>query len=121
MSALEPSASIPSEAHSLIHELQLMGWIVERVVDEGAQYFGNWCVDMRRGGMLRLVRDRGQYFVGNMPREELEAAGLWKAWSSLGELEAALLAWLNTGPNNDLFEVSYGWLVPTVHSGPALV
>lgn len=84
---------IQSEAGGLFSDLLTSGWIIA-----ACQYdpncFGNWRVDLARNGRaLRLVKDRSQYMIAGPPMEDLENAGLWKAFNDLEEFRRTVSRW----------------------------
>jgi hypothetical protein len=59
--------------------------------------FGNFAVVFQGSGRnFSLVRDRGQFMVSGPGRQELEGAGLWKAFDTTHELLPSLARWLRT-------------------------
>ena len=96
-SAMDNAVCLPSEvaaeAGDLLRALGQAGWTIY-----GGRYdadtMGNWYVDLRRSDQrMRLVKDRSQYMVTNVPGEVLKAAGLWKAFDDWQEFRAAVLGW----------------------------
>jgi hypothetical protein len=89
--------SLPPEVSAdmgdLVSELETLGATVE-----GARYdaksFGDFEICFRALGLaFRVTRDRGQYMVHGPSREQLETAGLWRAFDRKEEFSQALLAW----------------------------
>lgn len=59
--------------------------------------FGNFVVSFTTTTkQFSIVHDRGQFLVDGVPREELEPAGLWRAFAGPTSLRAPLLAWLRS-------------------------
>jgi hypothetical protein len=86
---------VEEEAGPLLAELRAGGWQVS-ASEYNASAFGNWLVDLQRDGVvMRLLKDRSQYMVTGLPREVLKAAGLWRAFDSLNELQTTLARWAN--------------------------
>ena len=86
---------VEKEAGPLLAELRAGGWqVYASEYDDSA--FGNWSVDLQRDGVvMRLVKDRSQYMVTGPPEEVLKAAGLWRAFHSLNELQTTVARWAN--------------------------
>src|ERR1700756_3093785 len=75
-------SEIATEAGELISELRTVGWTVQTSQFD-ARLFGNWLVDLRRGGRtLRLVKDRSQFMVAGPPTQAMKDVGLWRAFDS---------------------------------------
>ena len=56
---------------------------------------GNWFVNLHRDGIIvRLVKDRSQYFVDRLPAENIKAAELMGAFNNLPEFQEAVVKWL---------------------------
>ena len=71
-------------------------WIVP-TESRSSESFGNYCVDCRAPfGWLRISRDRSQYIADIRSKNELKAAGLFRAFDDKNEFTATLLAWLRT-------------------------
>lgn len=59
--------------------------------------FGNYWVDVAGArGSMRIVRDRGQYFVTGCPREVLERAGLWRTFGDREEFQDRIVAFVRS-------------------------
>ena len=59
--------------------------------------FGNYEISFRAPRVaFRITRDRSQYILHGPPRQELEAAGLWRAFDYRSEFEETLLVWLRS-------------------------
>ena len=59
--------------------------------------FGNFVVLFRGAGKeFRIIRDRGQLFVNGAEQQDLEQAGLFRAFSGFQELEMPLMRWLKS-------------------------
>jgi|SRR5271156_4442983 len=87
---------IQGDIGALMSKLQLLGWTVTDSRYE-ANLFGNWYVDLEgRCPAIRLVKDRSQYMVREVPIEILKAAGLWRAFDDLEEFQAAVVRWTET-------------------------
>ncbi len=57
--------------------------------------FGNYFVDLNSGNAwLRIVRDRGQYFIDVASKEGLRQAGMLRAFHDRKTFEQAVLEWL---------------------------
>ena len=90
---------VEKEAGPLLAELRAGGWQVS-ASEYDASAFGNWLVDMQRDGVvMRLVKDRSQYMVTGPPEEVLKAAGLWRAFDSLNELQTTVARWATRSLN----------------------
>lgn len=64
------------------------------VAGQLAESFGDFFVRFTNGrSSFALTRDRSQFMVRGEP-DELEPAGLWRAFDDIAELEAPLLGWL---------------------------
>ena len=64
-----------------------------------AQSFGNYEVCFRASNVaFRITRDRRQYILHGPPRQELERAGLWRAFNHRDEFGETLLAWVRAFP-----------------------
>jgi hypothetical protein len=90
------SRSVPTEIQTDIRELisrfEALGWtVIDSRYEENL--FGNWYVDLEGRFPVRLVKDRSQYIVSEVPPEILKAAGLWKAFDDLAEFQAAVIRW----------------------------
>lgn len=86
------------DAGNLISQFLRAGWVIK-----SSQYdpkvFGNWYVDLCSNGVvLRLTKDRSQYFVDRLPIVEIKRARLWKAFDSVDEFQDAIIKWLRTTP-----------------------
>lgn len=63
-----------------------------------SESFGDFLVRFTDGRhAFELTRDRSQFMVRGQ-RDQLEPAGLWRAFDGTAELEAPLLAWLQGKP-----------------------
>ena|SRR5277367_4431336 len=86
---------VEKEAGPLLAELRAGGWQVS-ASEYDASAFGNWLIDLQRDGVvMRLLKDRSQYMVDSLPTEVLKAAGLWRTFDSLNELQMAVTRWAN--------------------------
>ena len=57
--------------------------------------FGNFAVSFRGPGQeFQIARDRGQFIVSGPSQQELEQAGLWRAFHGVSELAQPLLQWV---------------------------
>jgi hypothetical protein len=87
---------IQAEIGMLVSTLQALGWTLSDSRYD-AKVFGNWYVDLEGfGSAIRLVKDRSQYMVREVPIETLKTAGLWKAFDDLEEFQAAVSRWAET-------------------------
>ena len=56
--------------------------------------FGNFAVTFRGPSReFQIARDRGQFIVSGPSQQELERAGLWRAFHGTAELAQPLLEW----------------------------
>ncbi len=92
---------IQAEIGMLLSNLQILGWtVLDSHYD--AMIFGNWYVDLEgRSPMVRLVKDRSQYMVREVPIEIMKAAGLWRAFDDLEEFQSAVIGWAETLNGDD--------------------
>ena len=91
---------VEKEAGPLLAELRAGGWQVY-ASESDASAFGNWLVDLQRDGVvMRLLKDRSRYMDDGLPTEVPKAAGLWRAFDSLNELQMAVTRWANRSPNS---------------------
>ena len=62
------------------------------------RFFGNFVVLFQKDGAVsfQLTRDRGQFLVDGMPKDRLEAAGLWRAFNGIRELQPLLIRLLES-------------------------
>ena len=75
---------------------QLAQFGAEPTKYEDSRSFGNFSVSFTKLSQeFLVVRDRGQFIVSGPSQQELEAAGLWRAFVGLNELSGPLLAWLS--------------------------
>jgi hypothetical protein len=86
-------AKVQSTLGSLLGELELVG--ARPIKVELYPGFGDSIVSFVAGSQgFDIVRDRGQLMVQGPGREELQRAGLWKAFNDVAELRAPLLSWV---------------------------
>jgi hypothetical protein len=91
---------VEKEAGPFLAELRAGSWQVS-ASEYDASAFGNWSIDLQRDGVvMRLLKDRSQYMVDGLPTEVLKAAGLWRAFDSLNELQMAVTRWANRSLNS---------------------
>jgi hypothetical protein len=92
------SDQIKLEAGSLLDELRESGWTVSTSRYD-RDVMGNWSVDLvRREEKIRLIKDRSQYLLDG-PRQELEAAGLWRVYDSFDEFSRSVVCFVtSSGP-----------------------
>ena len=91
---------VEKEAGPFLAELRAGSWQVS-ASEYDASAFGNWLVDLQRDGVvMRLLKDRSRYMDDGLPTEVLKAAGLWRAFDSLNELQMAVTRWANRSPNS---------------------
>ena len=77
----------------LLAQLAQLG--VAPIKCESSPSFGNFAVLFSGAATdFVLARDRGQFIVSGPAQEQLEAAGLWRAFVGVRELAFPLLAWL---------------------------
>jgi hypothetical protein len=87
---------IQAEIGALISNLQALGWTVTDSRYE-ARSFGDWYVDLEgRSPAIRLVKDRSQCMVREVPIEILKMAGLWRVFNDVEEFKAAVFRWAET-------------------------
>ena len=84
---------IADEVGELISNLCSLEWkFLNAFYDR--KVFGNWYVDLRRADMaIRLVKDRSQYQLTGISREELETAGLYGVFEDLVKFRLAVTKW----------------------------
>jgi hypothetical protein len=87
---------VAREIGALVSQLQYVGWTVSF-----AQYdpdiFGNWYVDLGHADQtIRLTKDRSQYMLSGPSIEELQAAGLCKAFDDLDEFCRVVTRWVTS-------------------------
>ena len=81
---------IQAEIGILLSSLTAFGWTISDSRYD-AKVFGNWYVDLEgRSPAIRLVKDRSQYMIREVPIEILKAAGLWRVFDNLREFQAAV-------------------------------
>ena len=91
---------VEKEAGPLLAGLRAGGWQVS-ASEYDASAFGNWLIDLQRDGVvMRLLKDRSQYMVTGLPKEVLKAAGLWRPFDSLNELQMAVTRWAQSSLNS---------------------
>ena len=87
---------IQADIGKLISNLQTLGWRVTHS-HYYAKVCGDWYIDFEGpGSPIRLVKDRSQYMVMEVPVEILKAAGLFRAFDDLEEFQAAISGWVKT-------------------------
>ena len=60
-----------------------------------SQSFGNYYVDLLAGKtLLRIVRDRSQYYIDAKSTEQLPKSGMLRAFDDRRAFERAVLEWL---------------------------
>ena len=92
---VELPSSISQALGSLVGALAAEGFVPSQV--EQSSSFGNFVVAFARGSTsLSVVRDRGQLHVAGPEQAELEAAGLWRAFSDPQSIVEPMLVWLRT-------------------------
>ena len=100
LSGFKLPVEVEMEAAPLLAELRAGGWQVS-ASEYDASAFGNWLIDLQRDGVvMRLLKDRSQYVVDGLTTEVLKAAGLWRAFESLNELQMAVTKWANRSLNS---------------------
>ena len=88
--ALAPE--VQAEAGATIADLRAAGWSIT-ASRYSPQTFGNWFIDLERGGRaIRLVKDRSQFMVDG-PTEELRAVGLFRAFDNVTSFRQAVVGW----------------------------
>ena len=93
---MEVAAEIAEDIGSLIAALERMGLKVEDSQYD-AQSFGNFHVDVSgRRGRFRIVRDRSQYMLYAKSLAQIKLSGMFRAFDSRDEFEAALLKYART-------------------------
>ena len=91
------SASLPSDVAQALSPLlaQLAERGAEPTSYESSASFGNFAVSFAANTReFMIARDRGQFIVSGPSRQELESAGLWRAFVGVRELSTPLLAWV---------------------------
>ena len=84
---------IQADIGELISNLQTLGWRVTHS-HYYAKVCGDWYIDFEGSASpIRLVKDRSQYMVMEVPIEILKAAGLWRAFDDLAEFQATVIKW----------------------------
>ena len=88
-----PSA-VAAALGALPGALAAAGYVATEV--NTSECFGNFAVAyVGPRGNIQIARDRGQFIVSGLPREELESFGLWRTFSGARDLESPLGLWLN--------------------------
>ena len=87
---------VADEVGELISNLCSLEWkVLNAFYDK--KVFGNWYVDLRRADMtIRLVKDRSQYQLTGISREELESAGLYAVFEDLVKFRLTVTKWAET-------------------------
>jgi len=99
-SSFKLPVEVEKEAGPFLAELRAGSWQVS-ASEYDASAFGNWSIDLQRDGVvMRLLKDRSRYMDDGLPTEVLKAAGLWRAFDSLNELQMAVTRWANRSPNS---------------------
>ena len=96
----QPSPALPpaiaSALEPVIGILERAGYKVVQAHDSPS--FNNFFVTFSKQGCgLTVARDRGQLIVSGPSRAELDAHGLWRAFSGPAPIASALQAWLGSG------------------------
>jgi len=87
-------AEVASDIGPLLDQLAELGY---QPTDSrySPESFGNYFVDLvSRDSVLRIVRDRSQYFIESALSEELRQAGMFRAFDDRTTFGNALLGWL---------------------------
>ena len=84
-------SEIENDIGQLLGALHKAGYRVDSTRYDAAA-FGNWWVELSGPTNFSLFKDRGQYMVEG-PRDDLEKAGLWRAFDDCGEFTKRLLEW----------------------------
>jgi hypothetical protein len=90
---------IADEVGEVISNLCSLEWkLLNAFYDK--KIFGNWYVDLHRADMtIRLVKDRSQYQLTGLSREDLETAGLYGVFEDLVRFRFTVTKWAeNLGP-----------------------
>ena len=67
------------------------------VGSQASDSFGNFVVSFRGASKdFQIIRDRGQLIVGGHEQQELEQAGLFRAFPGFRELETPLMQWVKS-------------------------
>lgn len=91
MPALPPT--VAKALGSLSASLAGLGYRPEQLTE--SKSFGDFEVIFAgRGRKFSVVRDRGQFHIGNVEQALLEPAGLWRSYSGVDSLAKPLLVWL---------------------------
>jgi len=85
---------IKADLGSFLQELAKLGYQLTSSTYD-ASHFGDYIVELNStNGWLRIVRDRGQYYVTVASEENLKQADLWRVFDDRGEFESRVLTWL---------------------------
>jgi hypothetical protein len=87
---------IADEVGEVISNLCSLEWkLLNAFYDR--KMFGNWYVDLYRADTtIRLVKDRSQYQMTGLPREDLERAGLYRVFENLVAFRLTVTTWAET-------------------------
>ncbi len=84
---------IQSEAGDLLADLRALGWEIHYARYDD-RVFGNWFVEMLRGGdSIQLVKDRSQFSLDGPPIDILRDANLWRVFEDFSEFRQEVMNW----------------------------
>ena len=95
----QPSPALPAVVSSTLEPvvavLHRNGYKLVHV--HVSQSFGNFFATFsKQGSALTVTRDRGQFLISGSSNSELEANGLWRAFSGPAPIAAALQKWFGS-------------------------
>ena len=97
MTAVDLPSEISEPLRALLPALADLGYLpISAEYSENS--FGNFIVRFQRPdtASFQLTRDRGQFIIYGIPQDELESAGLWRAFDVINELQPLLIRLLGS-------------------------